>query len=343
MGNSAICSFCNDKETDENLVNHQNNFSYIANKHLLYQESEIIPDNNGISFRFSPEGINFSKIVEGFGIIKWSNKSIFKGYFKNNIPNGWGIYSHHTNGTFQGQYFNDQPNGFGIYTHITESTYVGYWKNERQDGIGIEEWTDGSEYKGEFSHGKKNGIGKYIFPNNNVYYGEWEQNLMNGYGLYLYDKNQIYIGEWMNGLKDGYGEIYGKNNNYFFGFFKNNVQNGFFIFYNNKTGKIIVGFNANGKVDGIAKYFMPKSEGKLLIVKNGHKVKELKSDQDMKNSDIDIGKNGDRYFGKQKLNQYFYMTRSEIEPILNKKIYNENYNEMLNLLKNKEDIETSID
>ena len=337
MGSPAICSFCNEKETEENLIKHQNNFSYLANKQHFYQEEEILPDNNGPSFRFIPKGINFSKIVEDFGIIKWSNNSIFKGYFKNNIPNGWGIYYHHTNGTFQGQYSNDQPNGYGIYTHITESIYEGYWKNERQDGIGIEKWADSSIYRGEFNQGKKNGIGKYIFSNKNIYYGEWEQNLMNGYGIYLYDKNQIYIGEWLNGLKDGYGEIYG-NNNYFFGFFKNNSQNGFFIFYNNKTGKIVVGFNANGKVDGIAKYFMPKSEGRLLIVKNGHKVKEIKN---IENLDNIIKENEN--LGKLTLNKYFYMTRSEIEPILNEKIYNENYNEMLELLKNKEDDNEGID
>ena len=339
MGSPAICSFCNEKETEENLINHQNNFSYLANKHF-YQEEEILPDNNGPSFRFIPKGINFSKIVEDFGIIKWSNNSIFKGYFKNNIPNGWGIYYHHTNGTFQGQYSNDQPNGYGIYTHITDSIYEGYWKNERQDGIGIETWADSSIYKGEFNHGKKDGIGKYIFANKNIYYGEWEQNLMNGFGIYLYDKNQIYIGEWLNGLRDGYWEIYGPNNNYFFGFYKNNAQNGFFIFYNNKTGKIVVGFNANGKVDGIAKYFMPKSEGRLLIVKNGHKVKEIKN---IENLDNIIKENEDKTLGKLKINKYFYMTRSEIEPILNEKIYSENYNEMLELLKNKEDENESID
>ena len=182
-------------------------------------------------------------------------------------------------------------------------------------------------------------MGKYIFPNRNVYYGEWEQNLMNGFGIYLYDKNQVYIGEWLNGLKDGYGEIYGPNNNYFFGFFKNNAQNGFFIFYNNKTGKIIVGYNANGKIDGIAKYFMPKCEGKLLIVRNGHKVKEIKNINNLDDSSIDDNESR----GKM-LNKYFYMTRNEIEPLLNKKINDENYQEMLNLLYNEdENNNSSID
>ena len=331
MGSPAICSFCNEKEKDENLINHQNNFSYLANKHL-FQEDEMVPDTDGPSFRITQKGINFHKIIEDFGIIKWSNNSIFKGYFKNNIPNGWGIYEHHTNGTFKGEYSNDQPNGYGIYIHITDSVYEGYWKNERQDGIGIEKWSNDSIYIGEFNHGKKNGIGKYIFPNKNIYYGEWEQNLMNGYGLYLFDKDRIFIGEWLNGLRDGYGEIYSTNNNYFFGYYKNNIQNGFFIFYNDKTGKIIVGYNTNGKVDGIAKYFMPNSEGRILIVKNGHKIKEIK--------DIDSIRNNE--FEGQQLNEYYFMKRKEIEPILRKKICNENYNELLDLLKGDEEDKNSI-
>ena len=339
MGSPAICSFCNDKESDENLINNQNNFSYLANKNILEEiqdkndndnDNMMSSESNNPSFRFVLKGINYSKIIEDFGIIKWSNNSIFKGYFKNSIPNGWGIYNHHTNGTFKGEYYNDQPNGFGIYIHITDSVYEGYWKNERQDGIGIETWTDNSIYIGEFSHGKKYGIGKYIFPNGNIYFGEWEQNLMNGYGIYLYQKNQIYIGEWLNGLKDGYGEIYGPNNNYFFGFFKNNSQNGFFIFYNDKSGKIIVGFNANGKVDGVAKYFMPNKEGKLLLLKNGHKIKEIKSENELDKKII------------KKLNKYFYMNRKEIEPILRDKINNENYEEMINLLKTDDDDEREI-
>ena len=304
MGTQAICAFCEDKETDENLINHTSNFAYFgSNKNLQNQESNLNIEENPLSFTFTPAGSNYSKIISDFGIIKWSNNSIFKGYFKNNIPNGWGIYFHHTNGSFQGEYYNDQPNGFGIFTHETEANYMG----------------------------KKQGIGKYVFPNGYIYYGEWEQNLMNGYGLYLFDQNKIYIGEWLNGLKDGYGEIYGENHNYFFGFYRNNTQNGFFLSYNDKTGKIIVGYNANGKIDGIAKYFMPENEGRILILKNGHKIKEIKNlaDLETSNEEIDI-----KY--KKQLNKYFYMNREEIEEILKKKINNENYYEMLELLRSDE-------
>ena len=327
MGSQTICAFCDDKEQDENFVNHTNNFSY-KGQNPRFQEEDLVQDDNAISFRFTPSGIDYSKIISDFGIIRWSNNSVFKGYFKNNIPNGWGIYYHHTNGTFQGEYYNDQPNGFGIYTHKNESTYMGYWKNEKQDGIGEEKWVEGMEYIGEFSIGKKNGIGKYIFNNGNIYYGEWEQNLMNGYGIYLFNQSKIYIGEWLNGLKDGYGEVYGLNNNYFFGYYRNNSQNGFFLFYNDKTGKIIVGYNNNNKVDGIAKYFFPESEGKILILRNGHKIREIKNLEEFVNSEDE---NDIKY--KEQLNKYYYMNRNEIEEILKEKVRNENYYEMMELLK----------
>ena len=328
MGSQTICAFCEDKESDENLINHTNNFTYIGSKKEIFNENNIDIDENPLSFTFTPTGINYSKIISDFGIIKWSNNSIFKGYFKNNIPNGWGIYFHHTNGVFQGEYYNDQPNGFGIFKHENESNYTGYWKNERQDGIGIEKWQEGMEYTGEFSMGKKQGIGKYIFANGYIYYGEWEQNLMNGFGIYLFEQNKIYIGEWVNGLKDGYGEIYGQNN-YFFGFYRNNTKNGFFLFYNDKTGKIIIGYHTNGKIDGIAKYFLPESEGKILILRNGHQIKEIKNLQDIENSKDDK----DSIY-KNQLNKYYYMNRNEIEEVLKEKIKNENYYEMLELLKN---------
>ena len=322
MGSQAICTFCDDKEQEENYVNNTNNFSY-KGKTAQFREEDLVEDDSPLSFRFTPAGIDYSKIISDFGIIKWSNNSIFKGYFKNNIPNGWGIYFHHTNGTFEGEYYNDQPNGFGIFTHQSESSYIGYWKNERQDGFGEEKWPEGMEYLGEFSMGKKNGIGRYTFPNGNIYYGEWEQN--------LFDQCRIYIGEWLNGLKDGYGEIYGQNNNYFFGFYRNNAQNGFFLFYNDKTGKIIVGYNTNGKVDGIAKYYMPENEGRILILKNGHKIKEIK---DLNEFVKNHNENDVRYI--RQINKYYYMNRREIEDILKEKIKSEKYYEMLELLKRDE-------
>ena len=53
----------------------------------------------------------------------------------------------------------------------------------------------------------------------------------------------------------------------------------FFMFYIIKSKKIIIGFNNNGKIDGIVKYFKDKIEPKLFLVKNGRKIKEIDNEE----------------------------------------------------------------
>ena len=333
MGNESVCSFCTETDKCEEKID-KNIIIRHKTSPISLKKTDIRDSNlSHPRFNFSKDEKYSSYIIGNFGIIKWENNSIYKGNFQNEIPNGWGIFTHPKNGIYQGQYINDQPNGYGIYKHISESFYEGYWQNEKQDGFGIEKWADGAIYFGEFLQGKKNGIGKYIFPNKNIYYGQWTQNLMNNFGIYKYGKEEIYCGEWLNGLRDGYGEVYGSNNNFFFGFFRNNIQNGFFLFYNNVSGKIIIGFNSNGKIDGVTKVFKPNCEGKFLIVKNGHKLKEIQNEEEFqKMKEEGIYKKNIMEFEK-KFNKYFLMKRNEIEQILIEKIYqydNENYARFLN-------------
>ena len=319
MGQSPVCSFCSEQEKEQTFINNKNNIIAIENKDISIMDRPILKENK----RVSPLNLQYiggysNSTLEGFNILRWSNNSVFKGYFHNGIPNGWGIYKHPKNGKFHGEYENDKPNGYGIYKHITDSTYEGYWVNEKQEGYGIEKWNDGAIYEGEFYQGKKSGIGFYIFPNKNIYLGQWSQNLMNGYGIYSYGKDQLYMGEWSNGLRDGYGEIYGPKNNYFLGFFKNNLQNGFFMFYNTKTKKIIIGFNTNGNVDGIVKYFRGKQEGKLIIVKNGKKIKEIDNELKIYKylNDSNNFEENQSFIKDKRYNKYFFMKRNELEKIL---------------------------
>ena len=71
-----------------------------------------------------------------------------------------------------------------------------------------------------------------------------------------------------------------------------------------KSKKIIIGFNNNGKIDGIVKYFKDKIEPKLFLVKNGRKIKEIDNeekindylkDQNTKKS-FEIDKSFNKYF-----------------------------------------------
>ena len=232
--------------------------------------------SNNLQFTF--QGTYFNKCKEGFGIITWSNKSTYKGNFIKNLANGYGIYTDPAIGRYEGEYFNDKQQGYGIYIHITNNTYEGEWSDEKQEGVGVEQWKDGSLYEGEFYEGKKHGMGKYIFPNKDIYCGEWKVNLMSGYGIYYFKCGNIYIGEWLNSVKHGYGELYCANGNCFFGFFENNLPHGVFIYYNNDTEKIMVGFKVNGKLNGLCRTFVNRNDnvGRIAVFVNNKKEKEIK-------------------------------------------------------------------
>ena len=317
MGQMPACSFCvEERNKEENLIalretdffiSQEKSDISIMDRPILKSKKQYSPLNLSIK-----DGDSYI-VQEGFGIIYFSNKSLFKGLFHEGIPNGWGIYINPSNGIFQGEYENDKPNGYGIYEHISESTYEGDWINEKQEGIGIEKWIDGAIYKGEFSLGEKSRLGTYIFPNKNIYSGEWSNNFMNGWGIYNYGKNSIYLGEWKNGLRDGYGEVYEPENNYFFGFFKSNVKSGFFMFYNIKNSKIIIGYNNDGRIDEIAKYFKKDKEGKLIIIKNGKRIIEIE-DEDKIIKYLNSKNNFSISLGDFK--NYFIMKRKELENIL---------------------------
>lgn len=346
MGQSPVCSFCSDEEKEQNLNNKNNNMLIVENKDISLMDRPIIKEN----LRSNPLNLNYiggytTYNLEGFNILRWNNNTEFKGYFQNGIPTGWGIYKHPQNGTFKGEYENEQPNGYGIYKHITGSTYEGDWFNEKQDGYGIEKWKDGAIYKGHFSEGKKTGIGLYIFPNKNIYLGEWSQNHMNGYGIYSYGKNQLYMGQWVNGLRDGYGEIYGPKHNCFFGFFRNNLQNGFFMFYNTKTKKIIIGFNYNGRIDGVLKYFRGRQDGKLILVKNGRKIKEIDNQEKINNylNDPNNFESNESFIKDKNINKYFFMDRDELEKILKEKCNLEDVEQINERLGKRNSIENSLD
>jgi len=65
----------------------------------------------------------------GFGILKWPNGIIFKGYFKKDHINGWGIIIYLNKDIFKGQFSDDKANGFGNYFYKNGKSKVGYWVN----------------------------------------------------------------------------------------------------------------------------------------------------------------------------------------------------------------------
>jgi hypothetical protein len=85
------------------------------------------------------------------GVIKYKDKSMYYGQWKNGYIDGLGIY--------------DYSNG---------EVYEGEWKYATKNGIGNYKFKNGDVYEGEWKNDKKNGIGNYKFKNGDFYEGEWE-------------------------------------------------------------------------------------------------------------------------------------------------------------------------
>ena len=86
------------------------------------------------------------------------------------------------------------------------------------------------------------------------------------------------------------------------------------MFYNTKTKKIIIGFNYNGRIDGVVKYFRGRQEGKLILVRNGRKLKEIDNEEKIYNYLNDP--NNLSFIKDKRFNKYFFMNRNQLENIL---------------------------
>ena len=115
---------------------------------------------------------------EGYGEYKWSNGSLYRGYWKDNKLCGKGVY-YYENG----------------------NKYIGECKDNCKEGKGKYFWKDGKTYFGEYAKDKKEGIGKYNWEGKE-YLGFWKSNKQNGLGKYKGpgdDKNKF--GIWLDGKR----------------------------------------------------------------------------------------------------------------------------------------------
>ena len=66
--------------------------------------------------------------MDGYGIFKWADGSLYKGYFQNNKKEGEGEIQW-TNGiSFKGNFVNDKQDGKGVMIDQQGRVNVGMWK-----------------------------------------------------------------------------------------------------------------------------------------------------------------------------------------------------------------------
>ena len=83
---------------------------------------------------------------------------------------------------YKGDYKDDVPNGKGVYTYSGGSSYEGEFKNGKREGYGIYRFPDGQRYEGEFKGGKYHGRGVLYFASGAIKKGIWENDVYIGTG-----------------------------------------------------------------------------------------------------------------------------------------------------------------
>lgn len=206
------------------------------------------------SFTFSAKKIN-KKIKNGYGKIIYSDESIFKGFFKENLAYGICLYNDKQL-EFYGEYSANIPNGFGICINH-ERKLMGKFKGNFLEEEGIESIkTEKALYEGNFERSKKSGIGTFKWSDGTVYKGEFKNNSMNGFGIIIYPNKNIYKGEVKDGYMQGYGEFYWKDYSEslkrYIGEYNRDRRHGFGIFiWGVNPIEAYIGFWNNGEMNGV--------------------------------------------------------------------------------------------
>ena len=120
--------------------------------------------------------------MNGVGVIKYIDDSVYEGEISNGVMNGFGkfIWKENNNNNYKcyfGNYKNGKKDGFGIYYFSIKpvfNVFIGFWSNGKESGVGIR------------------------IKNKNVFYVKYregfkEKNIKSGYSCLKYlkgDKNK---------------------------------------------------------------------------------------------------------------------------------------------------------
>lgn len=185
---------------------------------------------------------------DGFGVLKFEDKSKFCGIFIDNKANGFGILYNKNKDIYKGEWKDYKTSGAGIYLKKDGTFYKGYWENDRQNGMGYEKWPKGGKFIGEYVNGQKNGIGILKLGNFTKYEGEFKEGIICGIGTFVFGKGWSYSGYWKDNKMNGYGIINYDNNDFFEGNFNQDKKEGFGISYS--KNKFFIGIWKNNDLQG---------------------------------------------------------------------------------------------
>jgi len=141
----------------------------------------------------------------GQGTYTWNSGSVYTGEFRDNIRTGKGTFAWANGNKYTGDFVDDKLNGNGTFTWADGSQYIGEFRDDKFNGLGTRIWLDGTKYTGYFRDDKRNGHGKEIYPNGTVYEGDFKDDKFHGKGVFLWTNGNKYIGEFIDGLASSQG------------------------------------------------------------------------------------------------------------------------------------------
>jgi len=119
--------------------------------------------------------------------------------FGDYIIEGVGILTYSDGDKYEGEWKDGQKNGQGTYTWSNGNKYVGEFKNGKQHGQGIFTTPSGNKYVGEFKDGKQHGKGTLTSRFEKEYIGEFKEGIL--WNITEYDKNGNILTKTINGEK----------------------------------------------------------------------------------------------------------------------------------------------
>ena len=86
-------------------------------------------NNNNAEYLDYAGGLDEDNLKNGFGILRLTDGSFFKGIFSHGHANGLGIFCHSKGDKYKGEFNKDEISGYGEYHFQQLSVSSGIWTN----------------------------------------------------------------------------------------------------------------------------------------------------------------------------------------------------------------------
>lgn len=176
-------------------------------------------------------------------IVFTSNAQIKGECLSGNCVNGKGIKKYSDGTVYDGSFIDSLWNGTGVMVWQNGTKYIGDFKAGYRTGKGKLYFLQGDIYEGDFLKNSIEGKGTKIYKDGGIYTGDWKADNRHGKGKYVYANGTILEGDFENGkfldpMKKDYGCVsgdcengigtfnYKSDNVTYTGQFKNGYANG---------------------------------------------------------------------------------------------------------------------